>query len=404
MASQHQAPKASATGASAPRASATGNPAIDTMNRATAALEHQGETEQTPGCSLLSAWCALAQQASRPLRARDAAGQLGVSEGELIAATLVSPGPGGLRAVRLEADAAAILAATPTLGTIKAITRNDHVVHEKVGAFGHVSVSGSMGLVLNHDIDLRLFMGHWRHLFLVHDRWGSGAARMSLQVFDGSGEAVHKIYSLEGADLTAFRALESRFRSAGQSAGLALLPPARPRPEAPDDTIDVAGFRAHWAALQDTHDFFGMLKDFGVGRHQAMRLADPAYARPVTTGSARAMLEGAAAQQVSIMCFVGNQGCIQIHTGPIEKVAVMGPWLNVLDAGFNLHLREDRIASAWVVRKPTRDGIVTSLELFDADLRNFVMFFGERKPGKPEREDWRRLIGDVAGPSPAAAA
>jgi hypothetical protein len=37
------------------------------------------------------------------------------------------------------------------------------------------------------------------------------------------------------------------------------------------------------------------------------------------------------------MCFVGNRGCIQIHTGPVKNIKIMGPWLNVMDPGFNLH-------------------------------------------------------------------
>jgi putative hemin transport protein len=47
-------------------------------------------------------------------------------------------------------------------------------------------------------------------------------------------------------------------------------------------------------------------------------------------------------------------------------------------------VREDLVASAWVVRKPTVDGIVTSLEVFDADGCEIALFFGERKPGTPE--------------------
>ncbi|MEM8785686.1 MAG: ChuX/HutX family heme-like substrate-binding protein, partial [Pseudomonadota bacterium] len=148
----------------------------------------------------------------------------------------------------------------------------------------------------------------------------------------------------------------------------------------------------HWANLQDTHEFFGMLNDFKVGRHQAMRLAGSDFVRPVSLQAPRQMLEAAAENGVPIMCFVGNRGCIQIHTGPVKTIKVMGPWLNVLDPDFNLHLREDAIAHAYVVRKPTRDGDVTSLELFDAEGKNFVMFFGERKPGQVEREDWRSTV------------
>jgi putative hemin transport protein len=84
-------------------------------------------------------------------------------------------------------------------------------------------------------------------------------------------------------------------------------------------------------------------------------------------------------------------------TGPVRRVQVMRPWLNVLDPGFNLHLREDHIASAWVVRKPTSDGLVTSLELFDARGETIAMFFGERKPGRPELCAWRTLVEGLAG-------
>jgi putative hemin transport protein len=95
------------------------------------------------------------------------------------------------------------------------------------------------------------------------------------------------------------------------------------------------------------------------------------------------------------MCFVGNRGCIQIHSGPIHRVEPMGPWLNILDPGFNLHLRQDRVASAWAVWKPQSDSAVHSLELFDSDGELIAQIFGERKPGLPERADWQALIASV---------
>ena len=70
-------------------------------------------------------------------------------------------------------------------------------------------------------------------------------------------------------------------------------------------------------------------------------------------------------------------------------------WLNVLDPGFNLHLREDRVANAWIVEKPTSDGVVTSVEAFDGDGELMAMFFGARKPGAPELERWRELVREL---------
>ena len=93
------------------------------------------------------------------------------------------------------------------------------------------------------------------------------------------------------------------------------------------------------------------------------------------------------------MVFVANQGCIQIHTGPVAKLAEMGPWYNVLDPNFNLHLNTDGIAWSWVTKKPTVDGIVTALEVFDKNGNLIVTFFGKRKPGIPELELWREIVG-----------
>ena len=101
------------------------------------------------------------------------------------------------------------------------------------------------------------------------------------------------------------------------------------------------------------------------------------------------------------MVFVGNPGMLQIHSGPIQKVMSVGDWINVMDPRFNLHLRSDSVAKAWLVRKPTVDGIVTSVELFNANGEAIAMFFGERKPGKPELSTWRALADDLLARSTA---
>ncbi len=325
------------------------------------------------------------KEATPGIRARDAAKELGVSEAELVACRV------GESVIRLEPEFADILRAMEAVGEVMVLTRNEHCVHEKQGRFANVSIGPGHGLVLNHDVDLRLFMNHWRYGFVVTEEVASGV-RTSLQVFDIDGAAVHKIYLTKGSDRASFDALVQRFRSAEQSADLliAALPPRRP--DRPDSEIDLASFHKHWRALQDTHDFFGLLQEFGVGRDQAMRLAEPEFIWKVEPAALRQLMEAAVQTTTPIMCFVGNTGCIQIHTGPIQTLKVMGPWFNILDPTFNLHLREDAVHHAWVVRKPTRDGIVTSLELFDADGFCFAQFFGERKPGKPELAAWRELI------------
>lgn len=345
-----------------------------------------GHDESAPRLSGEALREALRRQkdASPGIRARDAAKDLGVSEAELVACRV------GEGVIRLEPDFAALVRAMPCVGEVMALTRNEHCVHEKHGRFDHVSIGPGHGIVLNHDIDLRLFMHHWRHGFVVTEEVASGT-RTSLQVFDIDGMAVHKVYLTQASDRAAFDALVERFRAADQNAPMPITPLPAPRPDRADAEIDRVSFHRHWRALQDTHDFFGLLQEFGMSRAQAMRLAEPEFAWAVEPLALRRLMEGAVASQTPIMCFVGNPGCIQIHTGPIHTLKVMGPWFNILDPTFNLHLREDRIAKAYVVRKPTRDGIVTSLELFDDSGFCFAQFFGERKPGRAELAPWRDI-------------
>jgi putative hemin transport protein len=131
---------------------------------------------------------------------------------------------------------------------------------------------------------------------------------------------------------------------------------------------------------------------------QALRLVGEEFVQPLATTSARAILESVAAAATPIMIFVGSPGCIQIHSGPVKKLMPTGPWFNVLDPDFNLHLRETAIASVFHVRKPTEDGDVNSIELYDAQNRQIALIFGVRKPGKPELPAWREAIAGLSRP------
>ncbi len=159
-----------------------------------------------------------------------------------------------------------------------------------------------------------------------------------------------------------------------------------------------------WSRLTDVHQFFGMLKTLKLSRRQAVRMVGQDYAWLVDNDAVSAMFHHAAAGEMPIMCFVGNRGCIQIHSGPVKSIKPMGPWINVLDETFHLHLRTDHIHEVWAVRKPTKDGHVTSLEVYGADGKMIIQFFGKRHEGEGERDDWRFLAENLPRiPSPTAA-
>ncbi|MFD1983004.1 hemin-degrading factor [Mesorhizobium newzealandense] len=333
-------------------------------------------------------------------RERDLAAQLGISEAELVAAHC------GDGVVRIEPRVNDLLTGLEAVGEVMALTRNESAVHEKIGVYDKVVTGNYNAMVLGENIDLRIFPKVWAHGFAVEKRDGDDIRR-SLQFFDAAGEAVHKVHLRPASSLYAYQKLIGALESSNQE------PTVDISGQISDDevhgaemTASLDDLRDRWSRLTDVHQFFGMLKTLKLSRRQAVRMVGQDYAWLLDNDAVRAMFHHAAEGEMPIMCFVGNRGCIQIHSGPVKSIKPMGPWINVLDESFHLHLRTDHIHEVWAVRKPTKDGHVTSLEVYDADGKMIIQFFGKRHEGEGEgeRDDWRFLAENLPRiPSPTAA-
>lgn len=323
------------------------------------------------------------------MRIRNIATQMGVTELELVAA-----GAGGARNTALRTPPQDIFRELGSLGRVMALTRNEWCVHERHGRYEDIRAGKTMGIVLGPDIDLRVFFRDWAHTWMVEVE-----GRRSLQFFDRAGTAVHKVYFTPESNTQAWSDLVAQF--ADEQPTWPVLEPLTDRVAPAADTATPA-LRKDWLAMQDTHEFFELLKRHGVARLTALRDVGPDLAQEVPMETVERMLNDVAAGDVSFMCFVGNHGMIQIHSGPIKNLRRTGPWFNVLDPHFNLHLNTEAIDRVWVVNKPTVDGWVTSLECYAQDGEMIVQFFGARKPGQPELPQWRALLESYC-PTPLAA-
>lgn len=316
------------------------------------------------------------------LRIRNAADQLGVNEAELLATSV------GEGVTVLKPEFANILTEAEQLGKVMALTRNDECVHERKGVYKNGDFSSPHAqLFVNEDIDLRIFQNHWKSAFGVVE-----GDRKSLQFFGKDGLALHKIYLTKDSNVEAFDTIVEKFKAEDQSAALEFETVAPKAEEKADSEIDVEGFQKSWTELKDTHDFFMMTRKFGVSRTQALRLAPEGYAKKIDNSKVVNVLEEASEKSLPIMIFVGNRGIIQIHTGEVKKTMWHQQWFNVMDPDFNLHLDVTKIAEAWIVKKPTEDGEVTAIEVFNKEGDFIVQFFGKRKPGIPELQEWKDLV------------
>lgn len=318
--------------------------------------------------------------------ARDLANILGISEAELTALRVSHD------SARLNVDARTLLAALEHVGGTKSITRNEYAVHEQQGHYQNQHLNGHAGLILNpRALDLRLFLQHWLHIFSMTESTARGD-RHSIQFFDAQGEAVHKVYTTDETDMAAWNALVEQYKSDVNPPLQLETAPASPEPTPADtSTLD-----AEWRAMTDVHQFFQLLKRHDVTRQQAFNAVGDDLAWRVENDSLTRLLNIAKDSQNEIMIFIGNKGCVQIFTGKIEKVMPHGEWINVFNTRFTLHLVESAIAESWITRKPTKDGFVTSLELFAADGTQIAQLYGQRTEGTPEQTQWREQLAQLS--------
>ncbi len=314
-----------------------------------------------------------ARRENSEVRERDLATQLGISEAELTAAHV------GEGVVRLACDVPAVLNGLAEVGEVMALTRNESAVHEKIGTYGGVRLGEGAGVVINGEINLRVFPPRWKHAFAVEKPAEDGQVRHSLQFFDGAGDAVHKVHLRPASDVGRYRALVARLASSDQKAWLPEVAPIQPI--AKNDAVSREELNDSWGKLTDTHDFYPMLRRLNLPRFDAIAMAENTFTWPLNLSATSQLIDVAVAEALPIMVFVGSRGCVQIHGGPIKTVKMIGPWLNVMDETFHMHLRLDHIASLWAVRKPTDLGQVTSVEAYGANGSLIVQFFGIKQKG-----------------------
>ena len=134
------------------------------------------------------------------------------------------------------------------------------------------------------------------------------------------------------------------------------------------------------------------MRQFGVTRAQAMRLAGADFARAVPASAARAVLEAAAPSGLPVMVFVGNRGCLQIHAGPVHASSRSARGSTCSTRASTCTCARTGSPAAWVVRKPSAHGDIHSLELYDAGGELAAQVFGHRPARGEERADWRALV------------
>ena len=132
-------------------------------------------------------------------RARDVAGELGVTEAELVAAASTGPAPGYEVTQLSTENPGELFAALESLGIVKTQTRTASVVLEVVGRYPSMRMEPHLD--------------RWASCYVVREGTRH-VQRTSLQFFDPWGASIQKVFLLRESDMGAFERLVDQRRIA----------------------------------------------------------------------------------------------------------------------------------------------------------------------------------------------
>lgn len=338
-----------------------------------------------------------AKSANSGKRDRDLATSLGISEAELIAAHIGAADtlPKSMRVTRIAHHPDEVMPRLTALGEVMALTRNASCVHERVGTFEQYKSGPHAAMVLGKEIDTRIFPKHWAYGFAIENETPKGLRR-TLQFFDPAGDALQKIFLRDTSNHDAWQPLVETLALKEQSPEITVEPRlpaegAKMNAEKRDVLVE------EWQRMTDTHQFNRLAAKLGMNRLGAYRLAGAPFVRKVAPTAVESFLNATSEARQKVVFFVGNRGNIQIHWGTLDNIKPVGPWLNVLDARFNLHLRGDHLAEVYVVEKPTKRGPAMSLEAFDAEGELIFQCFGQREDKADDLTQWHEILAALPG-------
>lgn len=318
------------------------------------------------------------RSANPKVRIRDAATQLGVSELELVATG------SGISCTPLRPEWPALMASFLELGEVMALTRSTSMVHESTSIFSNLKLKGNVAIFLRPGLDTRYLLKQWHHAYAVNEN-----QRLSLQFFDRYGEAVHKIYLTERSNHHAYQTLIDNFRYASQP----FLQIARnPTPKSPAnvtaDAIDATILRRSWASMVNVHEANQLIRQLGGQRQLIYPSLGEDYAKQLPTDTVENLLTTLAEEQHPFLLFGMNHGAVQSFSGVIKRLLRTGPWFNVLDTDFNLHLRTADIGEVWRILKPSADGLISSLSVLDTTGHEIMVMADQRGSKSRQSTAW----------------
>tara|TARA_B100000401_G_scaffold392683_1_gene300110 strand:+ start:459 stop:1535 length:1077 start_codon:yes stop_codon:yes gene_type:complete len=271
---------------------------------------------------------------NKKVRIRDAAKKLNCSEAELLSLQ-ISKNLNYLEIKDLNVFFKKIL----TIDKIMLLIRNDFVVHEKNLETKDITFNQNSFLFKeNNDIILNFQPESICHIF-HESKLHAKRELKSFQFFNSQGDSILKIY-LKGKDSLKFSKIAKEY------------------------IVD------YNYQVQENLD--KTMTTPKIEKNLFFQNYDLKNTKTIQKNILRSILEKFAKEKKQISIYAMGTSSIQYHNDFIKNIVEYGPWINVIDKGFNIHVLEKMLNKSKIFEYSYNDQSVYNIEFFDKN-KNLLM-------------------------------
>ena len=282
-------------------------------------------------------WTAF-QSNNKKVRIRDAANQMKVSEAELLS-TEVGADTFYLSVDNIEHFFKELF----SVDKIMLLIRSNVVVHEVVVKPKSLQLQGDKILNIEDNKSLVLSFNDnlFKHIF-YQKKVHSNKELRSFQIFDKKGAAVLKIY-LKGQDKSIFDQIALKYMVSYEyelqlDFKLSLVSDPKSNLIQKVDLYFING-----EGILDSSEF------------------------KLKKAPLRQILDDVSKSRLPVQVHGVGEGTIQYYRGVIKNIIDYGPWINVIDKDFNLHVLENELSESIIINYEITDCNYCSIEFFDRE-------------------------------------
>lgn len=293
--------------------------------------------------------------------------------------------------VRLRADWRSLLPLLRQLGQVTSVTTSCHATLHYEGQCPEYQHFDRCGLFSAEAFDLRVCLPFWAAAFAIACRLpGEASLSRSLHFYDQRGGTIHQTFLGRNSVTEAFEEILERFVEQDQSpfpcaveSGTRQCDPSCCRTSA---------LLSDWSRLKNTLEFTSLLREHRVTRQYAFLAGQGLFTRRLGLRTLRSLLQRIAVGRLGIETRVGNGSCEQACRDEIRSVSCPAGVLAIRGHNTAVRITEDSIASAWILKIPTKSGPIESIELNDADGNTIASIRGVRIDTGCQSSEWHRLL------------